>query len=337
MDVVVCGAQVPFVRGGVELLMENLVRAFRRRGHRADLVRLPVAWEKGRLFDSPMAWRLTPIDADLVVATNFPSYFVRHPNKVVWLAHQHRGAYDLAAAEWSDIGHDDVSLEAQRLLAAWDAAALSEASRVFTISRVVTDRLLRFNGITSTPLYHPPPLDEVLRPGNYGDYVLCPSRLAANKRPQLVVEALAHLATPSRAVVAGEGPLRAELEKTASELGVADILGLTGFVPDEQLVALFADARAVVYPPLDEDYGYVTLQAFLAEKPVITCQDSGGVLEWVEDGVNGIVTDGSPKALAAAIDRLAVDESLARDMGTAGRAKVAELSWDPVVAALAGA
>src|SRR5262249_39338934 len=76
MDVVVCGAQMPFMRGGAELHMENLVHALEAAGHRADLVRLPTAWDRTRIFDSALAWRLAPIDADLVIATNFPSYFV---------------------------------------------------------------------------------------------------------------------------------------------------------------------------------------------------------------------------------------------------------------------
>src|ERR1700712_2634067 len=156
MDIVVCGAQVPFVRGGAELHMDNLVTALTAAGHRAELVRLPVAWEKGRLFDSPLAWRMLPIDADLVIATNFPSYFVRHPRKVVWLFHQHRGAYDAADAEWSDFGPDPVSLETQRQLVEWDNRALDEAAHVFTTSGVVADRLARYNG-PSRPAPHPPP------------------------------------------------------------------------------------------------------------------------------------------------------------------------------------
>src|SRR5437660_1695885 len=111
MDVLVCGAQVPFSSGGAELHMDNLVSAVREAGHRCELVRLPVAWEKGRLFDAPVAWRLVPLDADLIIATNFPSYYARHPRKVVWLFHQHRGAYDAAEQPWSDLGLDDVSLE----------------------------------------------------------------------------------------------------------------------------------------------------------------------------------------------------------------------------------
>jgi glycosyltransferase involved in cell wall biosynthesis len=337
MDICVCGAQVPFTRGGAELLMENLVAAFEGAGHRAELVRLPVAWEPERLFDAAVAWRLLPLDADVVVAINFPSYFVNHPRKVVWLAHQHRGAYDGFGAPWSGMGYDDRSLEIQRQLVDWDTRALEEATARFTISGVVADRLQRFNGLAATPLYHPPPLDDRLLPGPYGDYVFCASRLADNKRPQLLVEALATSTSGTRVVLAGTGPLRDSLLADARRLGVDDRLDMPGFVDDDALVRQFASALAVVYAPYDEDYGYVTLQAFRAAKPVITAKDSGGVLEWVEDGVNGIVTDGTGAGIGEAIDRLAGDPALARRMGEAGRARLGDLSWGPVVDTLLGA
>ena len=336
MRICVCGAQSPFTRGGAELHMDNLVAAFRAAGHEAELVRLPVAWELPRLFDAALAWRLIPMDADLVVATNFPSYFVRHPRKVVWLFHQHRGAYDAADSPWSGFGLDDDSLETQRLLSDWDCRALEEAERLFCTSETVADRLLRYNGLAATPLYHPPPLADRLHTGPFGDEVFCATRLAANKRPELLVEALAHTEAPVRVAIAGTGPLRDDLEALARRLGVQDRLELCGFVPDDELVERYARALAVVYAPFDEDYGYVTLQAFLAAKPVITAKDSGGVLEWVEDGVTGIVTDGSPPAIGAAIDRLAADPAFARSMGEAGRARVKDLAWRPVVDRLLG-
>ncbi len=333
MRIAVCGAQMPFARGGAELLMDNLVAAFRAAGHDTELVRLPVAWERPRLFDSALAWRLIPTDSfDVVIATNFPSYFVRHPNKVVWLLHQHRGAYDAADAAWSDFSLDDDSLETQRLLSEWDTRALEEARHVFTISEVVCDRLLRYNGLTSTALYHPPPLAERLHPGEFGDYVFSAMRLEGNKRPGPLVEALAHSSSGVRLAIAGTGTLEAELATAAR--GAAGRLDLLGFVDDDALVERFAGALAVAYAPHDEDYGYVTLQAFGAGKPVITAKDSGGVLEWVDDGVNGIVTDGSPAALGDAYDRLASDRPLARRMGEAGRERVAGLQWSGVVGRL---
>ena len=99
MDIAVCGAQVPFMRGGAELHMENLVAA---RSKPPDIA--PSSFgsrprgTRGRIFDAALAWRLVPIDADIVIATNFPSYFVRHDRKVVWLFHQHRAAYDARRA-----------------------------------------------------------------------------------------------------------------------------------------------------------------------------------------------------------------------------------------------
>ena len=331
MDVLVCGAQMPFVHGGAEQHQENLVAALREAGHRAELVRLPVAWEKDRLFDSPLAWRLVPADADLVIATNFPSYFVRHPRKVVWLFHQHRGAYELADEDFSDIGTDDTSLEVQRRLAEWDARALGEAHRVFSTSARVADRLARYTGIDAEPLHHPPPLHDRLRTGPVGDYVFCPTRLEHNKRPEKVLQTAIASRAGVRAVLAGRGTLMAPLQELARSSGAAHRIELAGFVSDSELVELYAGALAVVYAPQDEDYGYVTLQAFLAGKPVITSTDAGGVLEFVEDGVTGFVTDGSPEQLGAAADRLAGDPDLAVAMGRAGRERAASLDWPSVV------
>lgn len=329
--VLVCGAQAPFVRGGAEMHMDNLVAAIVAAGHRAELVRLPVAWDRDRLFDAALAWRMVPLDCDLVIATNFPSYFARHPRKVVWLFHQHRGAYDAADQPWSGMGSDDDSLEAQRLLADWDTRVLEEACALYATSATVAARLRRYNGLDATPLAHPPPLFDRLEPGELGDYVFCPTRLAANKRPELLVDALAHSSSSVRGVLAGVGPLEAELRARAHRLGVADRLSMPGFVSDQALVETYARARAVLYAPVDEDYGYVTLQAFRCAKPVITTPDAGGVLEWVIDGETGLVTDGSVESLGRAVDLLAGDDDLARRLGEAGRRRVAGLSWEPVV------
>jgi glycosyltransferase involved in cell wall biosynthesis len=332
MDIAVCGAQVPFTRGGAELHMDNLCAALRAAGHRAELIRLPTAWDKDRVFDSALAWRLAPLDVDLVIATNFPSYFARHPNKVVWLFHQHRGFYDGADSAWSDVGFDDTSLEAQRLMAEWDAAALSEARHVFSTSGVVAARLARYNGLAAEPLYHPPPLHDRLHPGPFGDYVFCASRLERNKRPDLMVGALAELRSDVRVSIAGTGTMHDELVALAGDR--RDRLDLAGFVPDDELVERYAGALGVVYAPFDEDYGYVTLQAFLAGKPVITTTDAGGVLEWVEDGVTGFVVEPTAAAVADAVDRLAGDRDAARAMGEKGRARVAGLDWPSVVGRL---
>lgn len=337
MDVLVCATQVPHMRGGLEQLVEGLIAALEAAGHRAEAVRLPAAWDRDRLLDAPVAWRSVPLDADVVIPVNFPAYYARHPRKVVWLAHQHRAAYDGIGQPWSDLGLDDTSLEVQRQLTAWDAHALGEATARFTISGVVSDRLARFCGLASEPLHHPPPLAERLAPTPLGHEILSVSRLEANKRPGLLIDALAASSSEVSGVLAGRGSQADELASRRAAAGLDDHLRMPGYVSDDDLVGLLGQSLAVLYAPYDEDYGYVTLQAFLAGRPVITTADAGGVLEWVVDGETGLVTDGSPEELGAAVDRLVSDRDLAARMGRAGHARAAALGWPHVVERLLAA
>jgi glycosyltransferase involved in cell wall biosynthesis len=337
MDVLVCAAQVPYMRGGLEMLVDGLVGALREEGHRAEAVKLPAAWDRARVLDAALAWRMVPLDADVVIATNFPSYFARHPRKVLWLAHQHRAAYDGIDQPWSDLGGDEEGLAVQRQLTEWDTRAIGEASPRYTIGRVVSERLARYCGIDSTPLHHPPPLADRIEPGPFGDYVVGVNRLEANKRPDLVVGGMVAARSGVRGVVAGTGSMRDALEAAIADGGAAGRVELAGFVADDDLVGLLAGAQAVLYTPYDEDYGYVTLQAFLAGKPVITTTDAGGVLDWVEHEVTGLVAEPTAESVGAAIDRLAGDPALAARMGAAGRARAVALDWKTVVSTLLAA
>lgn len=334
MDVLVCATQVPHMRGGLELLVEGLVRALGEAGHRAEAVRIPAAWDRDRLLDAPTAWRMVPLDADVVIPVNFPAHFARHPRKVVWLAHQHRAAYDGIDQPWSDLGLDDTSLEVQRQLTEWDIAALGEAVARFTISGVVSDRMERYCGLDSTPVYHPPPLAGRLHPSPLGDRIVSVGRLEQNKRPGLLVDGLSASTRGVGGVLAGTGSLRDDLATAGAALLDAGRLEMPGYVSDDVSIGLFHDALAVLYAPYDEDYGYVTLEAFLAGKPVVTTHDAGGVLEWVEDGVTGLVTDGTPEGLGDAFDRLDADRALAARLGAAGRARAESLGWSETVAQL---
>ncbi len=338
MDVLVCATQVPFMRGGLEMMVENLVDALRDAGHRAEAVSVPAAWDRDRVLDAATAWRMVPLDADVVIPVNFPAYYARHPRNVLWLAHQHRAAYDGLGQPWSDIALDDASLEVHRQIVDWDTRVLGECLARFTISGVVAERMRRYNGLRATPLYQPPPLADRLkpRPGGVGSHILCPTRLEANKRPGLFLDAMASMKESIDGVLAGKGSLTEELAASTERLGLSARVSLPGFVSDDDLVDLFRQATAVVYAPYDEDYGFVTLQAFLAGVPVVTTDDSGGVLEWVEHEVTGLVTDGSPDAMGAALDRLVRDPVLTKRLGAAGRERVKDLRWEQVVETLLG-
>jgi glycosyltransferase involved in cell wall biosynthesis len=156
------------------------------------------------------------------------------------------------------------------------------------------------------------------------------------KRPELAIRALAHVPPPARLVIVGEGSHRSRAEQAAADAGVSDRVVFIGAATGDELVKLYADALAVIYAPFDEDYGYVTLEAFLAEKPVMTATDSGGTLEFVVDGENGYVCPPDPEALGRAAARLAADKQLAARLGRAGSVRARTITWDGVVEQLLG-
>jgi len=341
--VLVCEAHVPFVYGGAERHVRGLVRELRRLGYRAKKVSIPFKpYPKSELLAQAALWRLVDLSeanyetVDLVIATKFPTYFVRHPNKVTWLFHQYRAIYDLCGTPYSEFAHTEADVRLRDRLIAFDTEALAESKRLFSNARNTATRLAKYNGLVAEPLYHPPPLAGVLESGEPGDYVLSVGRLELNKRVELIVNALALTDRSVKLVIAGHGADRRRLDDIVGRLDLGNRITFTGDIDDRQLVGLYANALAVVYPPIDEDYGYVTLEAFLARKPIVTTTDAGGPLEFVEDGVNGLVAEPTAESIAAAIARLATDRSLARRLGEAGFERARLITWDGVVERLVG-
>lgn len=339
--ILICATQVPFVRGGAEYLVDGLRDTLRERGHTVDVVSLPFQWQPvARITESALAWRMIDITSfndmavDLVICTKFPSYLVRHPHKVVWLVHQHRQAYDWYGTPLSDFTNIPEHRQVRDQIFRMDRRGLGECSARYTISRNVSGRLRRFNSLESTPLYPPSRYADQLYAGPYGDYILSSARLDRAKRLDLLLNALAVTSTPVQAIFAGSGPDRERLEGIAAQLGLGSRVRFLGFVPDADLVKLYAGARAVYYAPIDEDYGFATVEAFGAARPVITTDDSGGVLEFVGHGLNGLVTPPDPRAIAASLDTLSADAALAERLGRAGKPLVQDITWDRVVEAL---
>lgn len=341
--VLVLGVQSPFSEGGAERHVRRLTEELKARGVEADLVTLPlVERERFDLIRSALSWRSLdlaevagrPVDA--VIATRFPSYAARHGNKVVWLIHQYRQAYDQFGTPYSDFTASPEDRRTREAIAQVDRVGLTEARRVFANSANVGARLAKYNGIASQPLYHPPPLAGRYRSGPPGDYALMVGRLEAWKRADLAVAALAH-APDASLVVVGRGPEEERCRRIASQLGVADRIRWVARAGDEEMLELYSGARLVIVPPAGEDLGYVPLEAYLSGKAVLTTDDAGGPLEFVEDGVTGFVVPPRPEALGAAL-RVAWDEAPALEaMGERGRARVCKITWDAAIEALLGA
>lgn len=342
--VLICAAQTPFVTGGAEILVEDLRRAFDRRGFRVAVAEVPFKWYPAEsVVKQALAWRMLDVTEsngvpiDLLVATKFPTYVVEHPRKVTWLFHQHRNAYDLIASPHSGYTDSPAHREAREALVALDTKALAESRALFAISRNVAARLRRYNGLDATPLYPPPRHLGRYRTAPSEGYFFCAGRLERLKRVDLLIDALA-LCPAGRLKIAGRGPLEAELRERAERLGVSDRVDFLGFVSDEDLVDLYARCAAALYAPVDEDYGYVTVEAFLSKKPVVTTSDAGGVLEFAEDGVTGFVAAPDAAALAAAMRRcLEAGTPRLREMGEHAHRRVENLSWDLVIDSLVNA
>jgi glycosyltransferase involved in cell wall biosynthesis len=339
---VVAEARVPFVRDGAELHVQSLVAQLRRRGHDAESVTLPFNGRKDELLDQACAWRMLNLSTsnarpiDMLIATRFPTWFARHPRKVVWLIHQHRAAYELVGTPYTDFTDSEPDIQLRHQIAVLDSRMFAECERVVTNSRNTAKRVEHFNGVSARPLYHPPPLAGRLREGAYGDYMLAVARLEPLKRIDLVIRAIAQVSSPVRLVIVGDGSLRIELQREAAALNVGHRVTFAGSLWGDSVADLYAGALGVVYAPFDEDYGYVTLEAFLAAKPVITTTDAGGPLEFVRDGANGFVCEPEATSLAAAIDRLAADRALAERLGRTGRHVAEKITWDGVIEQLLG-
>ena len=342
--VVVCEAQVPFIRGGAEALSRELVREFRERGFDTELVSIPFKWyPKTELLPHAAIWRLLDLSEsngrpiDLLVATKFPTYFARHPRKVTWLVHQHRAAYDLVDTQFTDFTHQEFDVALRERLMTLDTEMLGECRGLFSISDTISKRVERFNGLKATPLYHPPRLASRLRGGQAGSYVLSVGRLESVKRVDLAIRAMLHVPSSLSLKVAGTGTHAEALKTMTESLGLGSRVQFLGEVNDDQLIDLYAGALAIVFPPLDEDYGYVTLESFLSHKPVVTTHDAGGPNEFITSGVNGWVTAPEPQALAQAIATLDADRRKSARMGDEGYDLARGITWSGVIDRLTSA
>ena len=343
MKILVLNNAAPFIRGGAEHLAEALTLKCREFGHQSTLIRIPFRWEPpDAVLDQILACRLFRLpNADLVIAFKFPAYFVPHPNKVLWIVHQFRQAYDFWGTEFQCIPGNAEGRRLRDSIRASDNSFLPEAKKIFVNSEVTAKRLKDFNGIDSTVLYPPLLAESHFRCDEYGDYIFAPGRVNSTKRQRLLVESMAHCRTAVRLIVAGsaESPQdAAAIQQIISSSRLQErVTFVNRFITEQEKADWFSRALGSAYLPYDEDsYGYVTLESYLGAKPVITCTDSGGTDLLVKDGVTGRVVTPEPKALADAMDRWFLDRASARRMGEAGRDLVRSLriDWNHVMTSL---
>ncbi len=339
MRIAVCRPQVPFERGGTEIFSDRLVDELRAREHEADLVSVPFKWYPGaRVLTQAFLWRMLDLDEadgrkiDLVVATKFPSYLVRHADKRVWLVHQFRQAYELDGTPLGQFDDSPEERALRRKVQDLDRVALGEASRLFATSRNVATRLEASTGLAAEVLPHPPQELDYRCAASEG-FVLSVNRLDRAKRIDLLLEAAAR-ETGLEVVITGDGPDRERLEQLARDRGLNGRARFTGRVSEAELADLYARCLAVYYAPVDEDYGMVPLEAFLSEKPVLTTTDAGGPLEVVSDGSTGLVVTPDAQEISRALGWLREHPDEAASYGRAGNVIAREVTWDRAIGRL---
>jgi glycosyltransferase involved in cell wall biosynthesis len=340
--VTVVTSSPPFAEGGHLVIARSLVDALRVEGHDATLVVTPQN-RFGRQGAAYLANWLTDVGrtaddrpVDRVISLRYPAYAVRHPEHVCWLNHTMREYYDQWDAFSGTLSRRARLKEATRRRLMWTADRYLLTRRVrklFVISATVQRRLATM-GIASDVL-HPPPPPRPYRCDDYEPWLFAVSRFTPLKRMPLIVEALAQPAAAGiRCVLAGEGSDLETVTRAIAHHGLGDRVTLAGRLDDASLVDHLGRCRGVVFVPFDEDYGFVTVEAFASAKPVITTIDSGGPAELVRHDVNGLVATPDPGSIAAAMRRLIDDRAAAERLGNQARQTAAGLSWSAAVAQL---
>ncbi len=347
MRILIATTHVPFIRGGADEHAEGLRDALRTAGHETEIVNIPFKWyPPEKILDHMLACRLLDLTevagtrVDLLIGLKFPAYLIRHPNKVLWILHQHRTAYDL----WDHPVLGDMILspdgeQVRDAIRQADLQIIPEAKRIFALSGNVAKRLRNFCGLDSEPLYLPPPEAEKFYAAPAGDYFFFPSRLSKSKRQSLVIEALRLTREPVKMRFAGAADTPSygvELKTLAAQSGVGECIAWLGSISEEEKRVQYAHSLGAVFPPVDEDYGFVTLEAMLAAKPVISCTDSGGPLEFIRAGETGLVCEPTPESLAAAMDELWKHRERAKLLGERGHARyrAMNITWEHTVGKL---
>ncbi|MCL2819382.1 MAG: glycosyltransferase family 4 protein [Oscillospiraceae bacterium] len=337
----ICHAKAPFMSGGAEILTTDLHSNLIKRGFDAEVISLPFKWYPAyEVINSALAWRLVDLEEvdgekiDLVIGTKYPAYAVKHSNKVVWLFHQHRPAYDLKnETEYFGLcnGLTDNGEEVSEMVKNIDNRSFHETKGIYTISKNVSERLKEYNGFDSEYLYPPPRFENQLFCENYDDYILSVGRVAALKRLEILINSIQFCDKKIKVLIAGTGNCIEELKKLTANLNLEDRVTFLGYVSDEEVLRLYANAFAVFFAPKNEDYGYITIESFMSKKPVITCDDSGGILEFVEDSINGYVCPKDYKIIGERINKLYNNKGLCKQLGNSGYEKVRYISWDTVI------
>ncbi len=342
--------------------------------HQCELIKIPTKensfWD---LIDSYYTFYTLDLSHfDLLITGKYPAWMSRHPQQHIYMLHCLRGLYDTYhfsqlplefSSSHTKIQHilhlledqttsadelfkllfqlrDDLSIPGdtfnfpgsfiRKIIHFFDQQAMQQVKYFSAISNTVAGRKEYFPANANINTIYPPSNLTHFNNTAY-EYFFVVSRLDNAKRIQMIVEAYLQSDTNIPLKIAGSGPLS---ESIKSQTEHDQRIVLLGFVSDDELIVYYANAFAVIFIPYEEDYGLITIEAMMSEKPVLTFNDSGGVLEFVEHNKTGLICEPDVRQLTTNIDYLSEHPHLCKSMGKAARTRVQEITWQNTVAKL---
>ena len=342
MNIAIVTSMVPFVFGGAELLAESLQSKLVEHGHNSQILKIPCSYQPiENIIDGMESARLTKLfNTDLMIGLKFPAYLIPHENKKLWLLHQYRQAYDFNNITQELFIDEHLQKINHAIIDADNKCLKPLEGRIYTISQVVSDRLKKYNYIESTPLFPPLINEELYFSGDTGDYIFYPSRITDWKRQTLLVEAMRFTKSSVKLILAGRSDCSRDEENLLYLIEKYDLKSrvtyLNRFISEKEKCELYANSLGVAFIPFDEDYGYVTIEAFSSSKPVITCTDSGCPTHFVLDNQCGYIVQPTAHELAIAMDTLFDNKKVAAEMGHNAKLRYKELNinWEVIIKSL---
>lgn len=340
MKIIVASTIVPFIEGGGTFIVNWLEQKLREYGHEVDVLKIPFSSNYKEMLPQMLALRHYHLEdaCDRLICIRMPSYLLKHPDKYLWFIHHYREVYDLWKTPLDYMPKDAETLAIREYIMRADSVALQEPKKIYTNSKIVSQRLLDFNNIPSQPLYPPVYDPSQFHCNEYGNFIYYSSRICIPKRQLLAVQAMKYTKTDVRLVITGKSEqpqyiedIKQYIRKNGLETAVSVI---DRWITEEEKATYMANCLASLYIPFDEDsYGYPSLESFHSQKAVISCTDSGGTKELIIDGENGYLASPEPRRLAELFDRLYGDRQLAERLGKAGfwQLETLGITWDNVI------
>jgi len=332
----------PFVDGGGRFIVEWLHQVLQENGYNSEIIYIPSFDDPNCMFEQMTAFRLLSFDNyfDRVITFRPPAHIVKHRHKIVWFIHHARSFYDLWGTMYCPVQPDKYWSSFRANLIAADTNALKEARRLYTNSRVVSERLKKYNRLDSKVLYPPVLHPERFLNKCYGDEIVSICRVEHHKRQHILVEAMAHVKSNVKLRICGVGSKSyvQDIKNTIIKYNLGNKVYFENrWISENEKIDFLSNALAHVYLPFYEDsYGYPTIEAAWSRKATITTDDSGGVSEFVINKINGLVVSNNPRDVAEAFDVMYFNKNLAMEFGNNSYERLSDMgiSWKNVLSEL---